>query len=102
MLKQTFMFFSITQQADSNRSSPILENATTTQDPMFVTAQGSSFISDCPGDSSSFYSTECQSKEELAGSYHYTASGATPPRIQAEPAGPSIPNGEVWTFCLES
>ncbi|XP_028255884.1 serine/threonine-protein kinase 11-interacting protein isoform X2 [Parambassis ranga] len=86
-------------KADSNRSSPILENATTTQDPMFVTAQGSSFISDCPGDSSSFYSTECQSKEELTGSYHYTASGATPPQIQAEPTGRSTPDDDLDLLC---
>ncbi|GLD63425.1 serine/threonine-protein kinase 11-interacting protein isoform X1, partial [Lates japonicus] len=78
-------------------SSPILETATTTEDQTFVTAQGSSFfIGDVPGDNYSLsYNTECQSKEDLAGSYHYTATGATPPQVQAQPAGRSTPNDDV-------
>ncbi|KAI4831357.1 hypothetical protein KUCAC02_000903, partial [Chaenocephalus aceratus] len=64
-------------------SSPILEAATTTEDPAFFTAQGSSFfIGDAQGDSSSLsYNTECQS--------------ATPPEVQAPPAGRSTPNDDV-------
>ncbi|XP_018516543.1 serine/threonine-protein kinase 11-interacting protein isoform X2 [Lates calcarifer] len=78
-------------------SSPILETATTTEDQTFVTAQGSSFfIGDAPGDNYSLsYNTECQSKEDLAGSYHYTATGATPPQVQAQPAGRSTPIDDV-------
>ncbi|XP_076579725.1 serine/threonine-protein kinase 11-interacting protein isoform X1 [Chaetodon auriga] len=70
-------------------SSPILETATTTGDPTFVTAQGSSFFTrGGQADTSSLsYSTDCQSKEDLAGSYHYTTTGATPPEVQAQPAG---------------
>ncbi|KAM9334363.1 serine/threonine-protein kinase 11-interacting protein [Symphorus nematophorus] len=77
-------------------SSPILQAATTTEDPTFVTAQGSSFfIGDGQGDTSSLsYNTDCQSKEDLAGSYHYTA-GATPPEVQAQPAGRSTPNDDL-------
>ncbi|XP_022617624.1 serine/threonine-protein kinase 11-interacting protein isoform X1 [Seriola dumerili] len=78
-------------------SSPILETATTTEEPTFVTAQGSSFfIRDAPSDTYSLsYNTECQSKEDLAGSYHYTTTGATPPEVQAQPAGRSTPNDDV-------
>lgn len=78
-------------------SSPILEAATTTEDPAFFTAQGSSFfIGDAQGDSSSLsYNTECRSKEDLAGSYRYTATGATPPEVQAPPAGRSTPNDDL-------
>ncbi|XP_029302086.1 LOW QUALITY PROTEIN: serine/threonine-protein kinase 11-interacting protein [Cottoperca gobio] len=78
-------------------SSPVLEAASTTEDPTFVTAQGSSFfIRDGQGETSSLsYSTQCQSKEELAGSYRYTATGATPPGVQALPAGRSTPNDDV-------
>ncbi|XP_019128793.2 serine/threonine-protein kinase 11-interacting protein isoform X2 [Larimichthys crocea] len=78
-------------------SSPILDAATTTEDPSFITARGSSFfIGDGPGDTTSFsYKTECQSKEELAGSYHYTAIGATPPEVQARPAGRSSSNDDL-------
>ncbi|XP_040888609.1 serine/threonine-protein kinase 11-interacting protein isoform X2 [Toxotes jaculatrix] len=78
-------------------SSPILESVTTVEDPTFVTAQGSSFITrDDAGDTYSLsYNTECQSKEDLAGSYHYTATGATPPEVQAHPAGRSAPNDDV-------
>ncbi|XP_044043779.1 serine/threonine-protein kinase 11-interacting protein isoform X2 [Siniperca chuatsi] len=78
-------------------SSPIFEAATTTEDPTFITAQGSSFfIGDGQGDTSSLsYSTECQSKEDLAGSYHYTSTGATPPEVQAQPAGRSTPNDDL-------
>ncbi|XP_041834979.1 serine/threonine-protein kinase 11-interacting protein isoform X2 [Melanotaenia boesemani] len=68
----------------SNSSSPILETATTTGDATFVTAQGSSFfIGDGLGDTSSLsYNTGCQSKEELAGSYHYSPTGCTPPQVK--------------------
>ncbi|KAK1876486.1 Serine/threonine-protein kinase 11-interacting protein [Dissostichus eleginoides] len=81
-------------------SSPILEAATTTEDPAFFTAQGSSFfIGDAQGDSSSLsYNTECRSKEDLSGSYRYTATGATgatPPEVQAPPAGRSTPNDDL-------
>lgn len=94
-----FCIFSVSQQDDytdaTMSSSPILETATTTEDQTFVTAQGSSFfIGDAPGDNYSLsYNTECQSKEDLAGSYHYTATGATPPQVQAQPAGRSTPIG---------
>ncbi|KAK5847903.1 hypothetical protein PBY51_016995 [Eleginops maclovinus] len=60
------------------------------------TAGSSFFIGDAQGDSSSlFYNTECQSKEDLAGSYRYTATGATPPEVQAPPAGRSTPNDDL-------
>uniref|UniRef100_UPI0037E8D0BE serine/threonine-protein kinase 11-interacting protein n=1 Tax=Semicossyphus pulcher TaxID=241346 RepID=UPI0037E8D0BE len=78
-------------------SSPILEATANTDDPTFITAQGSSFFTaDGQGDASSsgiFYNTDCQSKEELAGSYHYTAAGATPPEVQDKPAGRAALNG---------
>lgn len=72
-------------------SSPILETACTSVDPSFVTAQGTSFfIGDAPDDTGSLsYNTEGQSKEDLAGSYHYSITAATPP--PAEPPGPPIP-----------
>nr|XP_046238382.1 serine/threonine-protein kinase 11-interacting protein isoform X4 [Scatophagus argus] len=78
-------------------SSPVLEAATTTQDPTFITAQGSSFfIGDGQGDTSSLsYNTDCYSKEDLAGSYRYTAVGATPPEVQAQPAGGSTSNDDL-------
>ncbi len=94
-----FHVSSLSQQDDytdaSISSSPIVEATTTTEDPTFITAQGSSFfIADGQGDTSSLsYNTDCQSKEDLAGSYHYTATGATPPEVQAHPAGRSTPNG---------
>ncbi|KAM6893733.1 serine/threonine-protein kinase 11-interacting protein [Xenentodon cancila] len=76
-------------------SSPIQETATTADDPTFVTAQGSSFfIGDGPDDTSNLsYNTDCQSKEDLAGSYHYTLTGATPPAGQ--PTGRSTPKDEL-------
>ncbi|KAG8004487.1 Serine/threonine-protein kinase 11-interacting protein [Nibea albiflora] len=95
---------SINKQDDytdaSISSSPILDAAITTnntEDPSFITARGSSFfIGDGPGDTTSFsYKTECQSKEELAGSYHYTAMGATPPEVQARPAGRSTSKDDL-------
>ncbi|XP_033472184.1 serine/threonine-protein kinase 11-interacting protein isoform X1 [Epinephelus lanceolatus] len=79
-------------------SSPIIETAATTQDPTFITAQGSSFfIGDGQGDDSSnlTYNIECQSKEDLAGSYRYTPTGATPPEVTAQPAGRSTPNDDL-------
>ncbi|XP_078099705.1 serine/threonine-protein kinase 11-interacting protein isoform X7 [Sander vitreus] len=78
-------------------SSPILGAATTTEDPAFVTAQGSSFfIGDVQGDTSSLsYKSECQSKEDLAGSYHYIATGATPPEVKAQPEGRSTHSDDL-------
>ncbi|KAK2857023.1 hypothetical protein Q5P01_005758 [Channa striata] len=78
-------------------SSPIPEAAITTEDPTFVTAQGSSFfIGDHPGDTCSLSdNTDCQSKEDLAGSYHYTAAGVTPPDFQIQPVGRSTPNDDL-------
>ncbi|KAM4560256.1 serine/threonine-protein kinase 11-interacting protein [Odontesthes bonariensis] len=78
----------------SNGSTPVLDAATTT-DPIFVTAQGSSFlIGDGLDDTSSLsYNQGCQSKEDLAGSYHYTTAGATPP--EAQPTGRSTPKDEL-------
>ncbi|XP_069376913.1 serine/threonine-protein kinase 11-interacting protein isoform X2 [Paralichthys olivaceus] len=75
-------------------SSPTLESGTATQDPTYVTAQGSSFFNGDDTHSLS-YNTDCQSKEDLAGSYHYTAICATPPDVQAEPAERPSPNDEV-------
>ncbi|XP_011482066.1 serine/threonine-protein kinase 11-interacting protein [Oryzias latipes] len=82
-------------------NSPIQEAAVTTTDPTFVTARGSSFfIGDGPGDTSSLSSnTDCQSKEELAGSYHYTVTGATPPLVP--PTGRSTPKGDLDLFSEE-
>lgn len=82
-------------------SSPILRAAaattTTTEDPTFITAQGSSFFTEAGrGDTSIIsYNTDCQSKEDLAGSYHYTAESATPPDVHAHPAGRSTPNDDL-------
>ncbi|XP_029927508.1 serine/threonine-protein kinase 11-interacting protein isoform X2 [Myripristis murdjan] len=71
--------------------SPMLEAATTVEDPTpsFVTAQGSSFfIGDGEDDTWAerrlSYNTECQSKEDLAGSYHYTDAATTPPEGQSQ------------------
>ncbi|XP_024144725.1 serine/threonine-protein kinase 11-interacting protein [Oryzias melastigma] len=80
-------------------NSPVHEAAaTTTTDPTFVTARESSFfIGDEPGDTSSLSSnTDCQSREELAGSYHYTVTGATPPL--APTLGRSIPKDDLDLF----
>ncbi|XP_017282417.1 serine/threonine-protein kinase 11-interacting protein isoform X3 [Kryptolebias marmoratus] len=67
----------------SKSSSPVPETATTSEDPTFVTAQGSSFfIGDGPDDASNLSYTESQSKEDLAGSYRYTATGMTPPHAE--------------------
>ncbi|XP_060888124.1 serine/threonine-protein kinase 11-interacting protein isoform X2 [Labrus mixtus] len=79
-------------------SSPILESTANTEDQTFITAHGSTFhIEDGQGGtagSAVFYSTECQSKEELAGSYRYNAAGATPPDVQSQPAGrPDLNDG---------
>ncbi|XP_012714356.2 serine/threonine-protein kinase 11-interacting protein isoform X1 [Fundulus heteroclitus] len=76
-------------------SSLILDTAITSVDPSFVTAQGTSFfIGEASDDTSSLsYNTECQSKEDLAGSYHYSITGATPP--PAEPTGPSISKDDL-------
>ncbi|XP_013876160.1 serine/threonine-protein kinase 11-interacting protein isoform X2 [Austrofundulus limnaeus] len=65
-------------------SSPIPETAMISEDPTFVTAQGSSFfIGDGPDDTSNLsFNTEFQSKEDLAGSYHYTSTGVTPPQVE--------------------
>ncbi|CAJ1086801.1 serine/threonine-protein kinase 11-interacting protein isoform X3 [Xyrichtys novacula] len=75
--------------SSSKSSSPTLE--ANTEDQTFVTAQGSTFyIGDEQGDTSSssaFYNIENQNKDELAGSYHYDASGATPPQVPAQQAG---------------
>ncbi|XP_060922997.1 serine/threonine-protein kinase 11-interacting protein [Limanda limanda] len=79
-------------------SSPPLESATATQDPAYVTAQGSSFFTG-DEDHSLSYTTDCQSKEDLAGSYHYTPISETPPGVQAEPAGRSSPNDQVDFLC---
>lgn len=78
-------------------SSPIPEAAVTTEDPTFVTAQGSSFfIGEGQSDTCSLsYNTECQSKEDLAGSYRYTALDATPPGIQSQPTGRATPNDDL-------
>ena len=93
---QSHSRFSVSLQDDdtdaSLSSSPPPESGTTTQDPTYVTAQGSSFFIGDDNHSLS-YSTDCQSKEDLAGSYHYTAISDTPPDAQAQPAGRSSPNG---------
>ncbi|KAM7375280.1 hypothetical protein PAMA_014398 [Pampus argenteus] len=77
-------------------SSPILEAATTTEDPTFHTAKGSSFfIRDGQSDTCSLsYNTECQSKEDLVGSYHYT-SHSKPPELQSLPGGRSTLNDDL-------
>lgn len=85
-------------------SSPILEAAVTTEDPTlpFVTAQDTSFfIGESDGDTSAERSisrnTECQSKEDLAGSYCYGATGAMPPaghhQLQAQHIGGTVTCG---------
>ncbi|XP_020497825.2 serine/threonine-protein kinase 11-interacting protein isoform X1 [Labrus bergylta] len=79
-------------------SSPILESTANTEDQTFITAHGSTFyIEDGQGGTASsgvFYNTECQSKEELAGSYRYNTAGATPPDVQSQPAGrPDLNDG---------
>lgn len=78
----------------SKGSSPFPETALTLEDPTFVTAQGSSFfIGDGSDDTSSIsYNIDSQSKEDLAGSYRYTATEVPPP--QAEPTDQSTSKGE--------
>ncbi|XP_067356951.1 serine/threonine-protein kinase 11-interacting protein isoform X2 [Channa argus] len=82
---------------DSISGSPFPETAIPTEDTAFVTAQGSSFfIGEDPGDTRSLSdNTECQSKEDLAGSYHYTATGVTPTDDQVQPAGRLTPNDDL-------
>lgn len=74
--------------------SPVLE-----ADPTFVTARGSSFfVGDGEGGLSC--AADCQSGEDLAGSYCYASRGATPPG--APPAGRSTPSGEFgWNSALK-
>lgn len=81
----------------SSSSSPIPEAVTVAEESMFVTAQGSSFfIGDSPSQTSRLScNSECQSREDLAGSYHYTTTGATPPQVQAHPAKRSTPNDDL-------
>ncbi|XP_034533610.1 serine/threonine-protein kinase 11-interacting protein isoform X2 [Notolabrus celidotus] len=91
-LSQSLRSITKDDQTDASiSSSPLHESTANTEDQTFVTAQGSTFyIGDGQGDTSSssvFYNTESQSKEELAGSYHYSAAGATPPEVPAQPAG---------------
>ncbi|XP_041638092.1 serine/threonine-protein kinase 11-interacting protein isoform X2 [Cheilinus undulatus] len=95
-LEKTQSTRSINKDADTDASissSPLLESTANTEDQTFVTAHGSTFyIGDEQGDAASssvFYNTECQSKEELAGSYRYNAVSVTPPEVQAQPAGRS-------------
>ncbi|KAF7657036.1 hypothetical protein LDENG_00032760 [Lucifuga dentata] len=87
---------------NSISSSPVLEAATTTQDttPSFATAQGISFFigedeGDTCADRSISCSMESQSKEDLAGSYRYSATGTTLPAGHHQPlsqhAGRSMP-----------
>ncbi|KAM3857116.1 serine/threonine-protein kinase 11-interacting protein [Diretmus argenteus] len=84
----------------SLRSSPVTEASTTREDP-FVTAEGSSFFTEeGVGDTwaePSLYSTDCQSKEDLAGSYHYTHS--IPPeghsQVQVQHAEGSSPSDDL-------
>ncbi|XP_007567647.1 serine/threonine-protein kinase 11-interacting protein isoform X2 [Poecilia formosa] len=79
-------------------SSLLLQSATSPEQS-FVTAQGTSFfIGDAPDHTASFCChPDSQGKEELAGSYHYNVSGATPPQAQppAKPAPPSIPKDDL-------
>lgn len=74
--------------------SSVPEAGAASEDPTFMTAQGSSFfIGDAQGDVSSVSSNaDSQSKEGLFGSYCYTA---TPPEFHAPPAGRSTPCGEL-------
>lgn len=109
MFKELHFFhvFSVSRQEDytdaSISSSPILESALTTEDPTFVTAQGSSFfIKEGQSDTCSLsYNTDCQSKEDLAGSYHYSALEGTPPEVQSQPAERASPNGGYLYMCEE-
>lgn len=75
---------------------PVLGAATTMEEPNFVTAQGSSFfVGDGQADISGLsYTTDSQSKEDLAGSYCYTSVAATPPEVRAHHAERAAPNGE--------
>ncbi|XP_029696317.1 serine/threonine-protein kinase 11-interacting protein [Takifugu rubripes] len=77
--------------------SSLPEAGTTTEDPTFITAQGSSFfIGDGQGDVSSISSNaDSQSKDGLFGSYCYTSTGATPPELHAPPAGRSTPHDDL-------
>ncbi|KAM9828882.1 serine/threonine-protein kinase 11-interacting protein isoform 1-T1 [Syngnathus typhle] len=73
------------EDMELNRSSDWEETATAaTEDLDFSTAQGGSFsIGDGGLDSFSLsYNAECQSEEDLAGSYSYNAVGSTPPAMQ--------------------
>ncbi|KAG7503586.1 hypothetical protein JOB18_041325 [Solea senegalensis] len=79
-------------------SSPILGTGNATEDlTAFISAKGGSFfIGESPGDTYSISSSQkCYSKEELAGSYHYTAIGATPPQVHAVPVERSTPEDAV-------
>ncbi|XP_028322821.1 serine/threonine-protein kinase 11-interacting protein isoform X1 [Gouania willdenowi] len=83
------------QHTDANADADLIqERSTTVEEPAFVTAQGSCFyIGDSPGNTSSLlYNTEYQSKEDLAGSYHYSITGATPPQVQTQPVVPYSPD----------
>ncbi|XP_037552255.1 serine/threonine-protein kinase 11-interacting protein [Nematolebias whitei] len=82
--------------SDTSKGSSIIpETALTLEDPTFVTAQGSSFfIGDGSDDTSSIsYNIDSQSKEDLAGSYHYTATEVPPP--QAEPTDQSTSKDDL-------
>lgn len=87
---------------------PVLGAAATTEDANFVTAQGSSFFTgDDQADISGLsYTTDSQSKEDLAGSYCYTSVAATPPEVRAHHAERAAPHGESsgisWTHTWAS
>lgn len=87
----------LTDASLSSSPAPEAATATTTatDDAAFITAQDSSFfVGESQDDASSlYYKTDCHSKEELAGSYKYTTTGATPPELQAPPAGRTRHNG---------
>ncbi|PWA32146.1 hypothetical protein CCH79_00013354, partial [Gambusia affinis] len=81
-------------------SSLLLQSAAAASpEQSFVTAQGTSFfIGDAPDRTASLCChPDSQGKEELAGSYQYSVSGATPPqaRFPAEPAPPSVPKDDL-------
>ncbi|XP_061534006.1 serine/threonine-protein kinase 11-interacting protein isoform X2 [Phycodurus eques] len=88
---------SVDKKVNPSVSSSLEEPATTetTEDPTFFSTQGSSLYIEEGGDDkfSLKYNADCQSKEDLAGSYSYTAICATPPGIQ--PSGRDNSTGDL-------
>lgn len=81
-------------------SSPALNTTRTTEEPTstFMTARSSFYIGENQGDTSSPSNTT-ESREELAGSYHYTDTETTTAQEELCPSGRTSPEGDLDLLC---